>query len=263
MHQINLSKSFGSAAPENKRGCTTMQETAKAAFTLAEVLITLAIIGIVAALTIPELMQSYKKKEYSTKLKKFYSTMQQAIQLSTVQNGEVDTWDKKDDIPYTEIEDEDEKEQAKLTNAKDGFEFVNKYILPYMKYSKVEEEQPLTVNNSEIFKLSKVYLNDGTTFFIYNGDCIDFFYDVNGNKEPNKEGYDIYRFIFSPVNKFRQTSFGSEKQYFGTYGYGTYTTNTEDYREYIHEQCTRNGKYCSHLIYLDNWEYKDDYPYKI
>ena len=42
----------------------------KRAFTLAEVLITLAIIGIVAAITIPGLVQSYKKTEYSTKLKK-------------------------------------------------------------------------------------------------------------------------------------------------------------------------------------------------
>ena len=44
------------------------------AFTLAEVLITLAIIGIVAALTIPTLISNYQKTQYVTQLQKFYST---------------------------------------------------------------------------------------------------------------------------------------------------------------------------------------------
>src|SRR5574344_1534418 len=44
------------------------------AFTLAEVLIVLGIIGIVAALTIPTLMMNAQKHEYVTGLKKFYST---------------------------------------------------------------------------------------------------------------------------------------------------------------------------------------------
>ncbi len=43
----------------------------KKGFTLAEILITLGIIGIVAAMTIPTLISNYKKKEYSTKIKKF------------------------------------------------------------------------------------------------------------------------------------------------------------------------------------------------
>src|SRR5574344_558486 len=44
------------------------------AFTLAEVLIVLAIIGIVAALTIPTLMTKIQKHEYVVALKKAYST---------------------------------------------------------------------------------------------------------------------------------------------------------------------------------------------
>ena len=40
------------------------------AFTLAEVLITLGIIGVVAALTIPTLIQKYEKQVYITQLKK-------------------------------------------------------------------------------------------------------------------------------------------------------------------------------------------------
>ena len=44
----------------------------KSAFTLAEVLITLAIIGVVAAMTIPTLISSYREKVVETKLVKFY-----------------------------------------------------------------------------------------------------------------------------------------------------------------------------------------------
>lgn len=41
----------------------------KRAFTLAEVLITLGIIGIVAAMTMPALMQDYKYKEFDARFK--------------------------------------------------------------------------------------------------------------------------------------------------------------------------------------------------
>ncbi len=48
----------------------------KIAFTLAEVLITLGIIGIVAALTIPQLIAKHKKVVVSTALKKFSTSLQ-------------------------------------------------------------------------------------------------------------------------------------------------------------------------------------------
>ena len=46
-------------------------------FTFAEVLITLGIIGVVAAMTIPGLIQNSKNKELQTKLKKAYSDWNQ------------------------------------------------------------------------------------------------------------------------------------------------------------------------------------------
>jgi prepilin-type N-terminal cleavage/methylation domain-containing protein len=48
----------------------------KQGFTLAEVLITLAVIGVVAALTIPTVVRNYQKTQTVTKLKKTYSAMQ-------------------------------------------------------------------------------------------------------------------------------------------------------------------------------------------
>ncbi len=51
----------------------------RTAFTLAEVLITLGIIGIVAAMTMPSLINTTQKKELETAFKKQYSVLQQAI----------------------------------------------------------------------------------------------------------------------------------------------------------------------------------------
>ena len=49
------------------------------AFTLAEVLLTMTIVGVVAAMTIPTLHYSRVKKEYTAKLKNFYSRMENYI----------------------------------------------------------------------------------------------------------------------------------------------------------------------------------------
>ena len=52
----------------------------KIAFTLAEVLITLGIIGVVASLTLPSVIQNYKKQVTVNQLKKAYSTLGQVAQ---------------------------------------------------------------------------------------------------------------------------------------------------------------------------------------
>ena len=60
----------------------------KKAFTLAEVLITLMIIGIVAALTIPSVISNYQQQEFKTGLKKAVSVLNEAIQTNIAQEGE-------------------------------------------------------------------------------------------------------------------------------------------------------------------------------
>lgn len=63
------------------------------AFTLAEVLITLGIIGVVAAMTLPALLNSTQHKELQTGLQKAYSVIQQAIQRMSYEEGLDITWD--------------------------------------------------------------------------------------------------------------------------------------------------------------------------
>jgi len=57
------------------------------AFTLAEVLITLGIIGIVAQMTIPTLTKSVQQQQYITRLKNVYSEMNQALLMMSLDSG--------------------------------------------------------------------------------------------------------------------------------------------------------------------------------
>lgn len=60
----------------------------KSGFTLAEVLVTLMIIGVIAAMTIPSLMQSTSSQEYKTAFKKAVSMLNQAVTLNYALDGE-------------------------------------------------------------------------------------------------------------------------------------------------------------------------------
>ena len=62
------------------------------AFTLAEVLITLAIIGVVAAMTIPTLVQKYKEYVIVNRLNATYAMVSQAIDRMVLDNSSVDNW---------------------------------------------------------------------------------------------------------------------------------------------------------------------------
>ena len=54
------------------------------AFTLAEVLITLGVIGVVAAMTMPAVIKNYKKHVTETKLKSAYSQISQLLAIGRV-----------------------------------------------------------------------------------------------------------------------------------------------------------------------------------
>ncbi len=61
--------------------------TKRFGFTLAEVLITLTIIGVIAAMTIPTLLSNTSDQEYKTGLKKAVSTINQAITMQYALDG--------------------------------------------------------------------------------------------------------------------------------------------------------------------------------
>lgn len=59
----------------------------KKAFTLAEVLITLTVVGVIAAITVPGLMQNTEEMEYKTAIKKTVATLNSALKQSQALNG--------------------------------------------------------------------------------------------------------------------------------------------------------------------------------
>ena len=90
-------------------------------------MITIGIIGVVAALTMPVLVQNSQKKEVSVRLKKFYSTFSQAIIKSELDNGMKDDW-----FRTGNLVDDDEDTQASM-NYDEMAAFWNKYFAPYIK----------------------------------------------------------------------------------------------------------------------------------
>ena len=71
---------------------TSLFSRKRTAFTLAEVLITLGIIGIVAALTLPTLTSRYQEKVFITKLEKTYSILVSAYKLAVEENVSSTAW---------------------------------------------------------------------------------------------------------------------------------------------------------------------------
>lgn len=64
----------------------------KSAFTLAETLITIAIIGVVAVITMSAIINKYNELVTITKVKRFYSIMSQVTLMTINDNGTVNNW---------------------------------------------------------------------------------------------------------------------------------------------------------------------------
>ena len=181
----------------------------KKAFTLAEVLITLGIIGVVAALTMPSLIAKYKEKETVSKLKKVYSTFANAYLMAREEQGTPDNW-------YSSGEN--------YNTAAASNKMVN-IFLPYFKVAKVCKQssgcfpnviykKPNNTNDSNFDTyptISRFILADGTSvyFFSYgstprslgSGYLSESYgamtVDINGKAGPNKWGVDLFSFALT------------------------------------------------------------------
>lgn len=94
----------------------------KRAFTLAEVLITLGIIGVVAAMTLPTLLNKYQEVVTVNKVKKFYSTINNAFLRAVTEHGNVNTWG------YEDV--------GGWVSSKKNSEIIAKKVIPYLNVSK-------------------------------------------------------------------------------------------------------------------------------
>lgn len=217
----------------------------KIGFSLAEVLITLGIIGIIAAITIPSLITKYQKQRTVTQLKKTYSVLQQAIKMASEEYGDCEGW------------------EYNLT----GEEFIKRYFLPYLKATEVN--MPLTyIDLKGVVQKDtshpKFMLNDGSIImYIYTEGMFEcrnhLVVDLNGSAGPNRLGRDV--FILSFFENILTT--------YTQYKRPSLSTHENLIKPGTSGQCSRQanggvlgpGSYCSRLIEVDSWSISKDYPW--
>lgn len=170
----------------------------KLAFTLAEVLITLGIIGIVAAITIPQLINNYKAKRLRTQFLKSYSTIQQAFK--EMEADDVST----DPTTYNTLE-YYKTFMNYLQAPMDCGIGDNKYLpCVYMRDSSSKDYKPYKTYDGKtnasmiLFDDGQIALQDGTLLLFENyAPRMRVFVsvDLNGyNNKPNRWGYDLFTF---------------------------------------------------------------------
>lgn len=221
------------------------------AFTLAETLITLVIIGVVAAITIPTLTADYQEKERIAKVKKMYSSLANAMTMVKAQGGSPDLNDVRDD------------NMADLTDWFDTYIKRNMVVVKTCYNSrgcwsskgvKLMNKGNHAYNNVGLgwgHAIISAVLNDGTYICIdplANGNIYGYYkvrvnnpsgagvvitFDINGEKGPNVMGRDVFISVFT------------DEGYVPAYKHAT--------QEQIKQDCSASGQGFSCLVkYLKN-----------
>ena len=179
---------------------TTHNSLVKAiAFTLAETLVVMGIIGVVAALTIPNLNQSTGDREKVAKVKKIYSNLEDAFGRATAVYGPYDEWKNGVTDNSTKV-------------------FTTKYVERLTEFMKVSknckfDEGCNALNNAVLsfegstekedlgYTYYSVVLADGTSLSFSGGsDFLIIVADIDGLKGPNTYAKDIFTFMILTEN---------------------------------------------------------------
>ena len=247
----------------------------KLAFTLAEVLITLGIIGVVAALTLPTLIQKYQKQQAVTQLKATYTILAQAFEQAQADYGDVSTWGI-DAIYGQDANDNKNREEV-------GKNVAETYLLPYIKplknyaltslqnigYSGVFNLDGTIDNYSYSFKRYTMVLTNGAIVAIgVNSGCAAYKYDENGNKYCSTSILsDIY--IITDINGLKKPNTMGKDVFVmqlnsNKFDFYKYSGGADTRAWIVRNACTKGSnenRLCGRLIQLDGWEIKSDYPW--
>ena len=249
--------------------------SARFGFTLAEVLITLGIIGVVAAMTMPALVANYQKKSLATQTQKFYSMMSQAVKQYMADEGV-------DDLRNTPLASDNYEDSASPEAIASIRDFVTKYL-------KVAEECDHDANNCfaekyrawnggealDNFTTATNYdeyrdygLTDGSVIrigYYYGSESvpISLYVDVNGKKGPNRVGYDLWNMDIFYDGVIDESSVGPECRGKDN---GEYVSKglcqgdrSPDKRREFHFESCKDGIYGGCFGHLLNNNFKFDY----
>lgn len=227
----------------------------KKAFTLAEVLITLGIIGIVAALVLPNAINTYQKHVTVNKLRialqYFTTAIQEAINEYSSDGKQIYIMD--------------------IATADTLSPIAEKYIDPYIKGA----EKFMNIKESHIpISNANKTANSPISYYKFNksaapmctpkGFCYwllahtnNYTYlivDLNGPTGPNVMGRDV--FAFDIASKYVP---GKGRQYITL----PQLYHLDNYSNLCNKTSTSswNGMTCASKIMYDNWQIKDDYPW--
>jgi len=231
------------------------------AFTLAEVLITLAIIGVIAAITIPAIVANHQKTALEAAFAKSYRTFSQAVNMAIAEYGGIETWDFKDSMTAQEVDD-----------------FAQKYITPYLNVAKYcpagksaagcfKDGEKYYLLNGNYWNTHSVASNLQSAVLLADGSCAHFIthpnslkegtrgftvrVDVNGAKKPNVSGLDVFAFdLFPQTGEFLPRGINAAKINAATSKYDKRT------KERLYELCTRekDGSDCAARIVADGFK---------
>jgi type II secretory pathway pseudopilin PulG len=216
------------------------------AFTLAEVLITMTIVGAIAAMTIPTLLNKRVQTERSAKLRKFYSRMTNAIDLMGM-NGQ----------------------SFKYMNAPSSSSAIYDWYIAnvdrYMGHKYLDNRRIYFADGSFLSFNSATDCNmisEGSGGGA-NDKCIYSLYDTNGMKLPNIYGADRYVFLFCFSPTVRQKYLGNSDTFFGAFSKSVSSTTTDVQMRAL---CNNSGNncraVCTKWLQINNWEYPENYPFK-
>lgn len=227
---------------------------ARFGFTLAEVLITLGIIGVVAAITMPTLITKYQKHATVNKLKNSYSILVQAFERAKSDYGlDINEW---------EIQGSTDTEKSKY--------FAETYLMPYMKViNRCNTSSNCPINGYSPQRYSKRFIVSNGTMYI-----IKAFESTSGATTALRVHILI---VLNPAKKnvkvSRDIFFAELGSAYGTgdfnkilpYGYyslnGSSVSRSYQLNASDDTACSKNGSRCFAVIMLDGWKISDDYPW--
>lgn len=260
----------------------------KEAFTLAEVLITLGIIGVVAALTLPSLIQNYQKQVWVNQLKKNVSVLENGFKKAMADDGV----DKLTDTTLWQSAAEINNYLSLSTEAKRN-NFFNSLKKYFNIISVSNESRPIgALNNVNLVNFGVSYpmsFADGSQigfnrvnitaqadiFGNPHGAVAAVAVDVNGYKKPNQLGRDVFAFgvtergevipvggngaVYAYAKYFycpRNPNMSFPPNSGGCVNYSSQLTKSNTISMFYETNCTLNGdgKSCAARIMENGWK---------